>query len=150
MNSLEVLLNAEQALLDPTEPYNHNSWNICTCGHIYHGITGVYNTHESEFTHEVEPYTDIFNDIVKALDIRELMVKEFGKACVDQALAIDLLSDYTEIIAKDDQEGNPDGWEIERHHALKVIQEAIEKIRARDNAAMLKVIDPHTYELNGS
>lgn len=141
MSSLEMLLKAEASLLNPLAPYNHDTWCICTCGHIYHSVHGEYGNAAQVQTASVgDPYHDVLQEIVNVLDLEEKLVrKDMGYP----EGPYDLVSDYTELVA------SKNGWDeegdIERAHALMVIQEAIAEIRKRDSLVIAK--NAHDYEV---
>lgn len=139
MSTLEMLLKAEASLSDSTQPYDHNSWSKCTCGHIYHAVNGEYGYSARVQTARIgDPYRDVLQEIVNVLDLEEKIEHK-----VHHDGPYDLVSDYTEMVAA--RNGWEEGADIEREHALMVIQEAIAEIRKRDSLVIAK--NAHDYEV---
>lgn len=147
MNSLEALLNAEATLMSPDEPFNFADWPTCTCGHIYHGVTSEYGDPHRVmlFTEGEETQTTVYQEIMK--EVAEALGLRVSGTNYPQAI-----SDHTKTASGILQ--NPDDpyafpyHQVTREDSLKVIREAITKIRALDENARLRVIDPHTYGLD--
>lgn len=130
LSDLEVLLNAERSLMDEDKPFDFGDWTTCTCGHIYHGATGEYGSLVSVQTYENDVYGPVMRRVVKVLGL-EVEADDYAGA----------ISDYTMQIARVQE------WQysrVTREDSLKVIREAIEKIREMD---LIKIRDAHNYEV---
>lgn len=145
MSSLEVLLKAEATLMDPDQPFEFSEWTHCTCGHIYHGATGEYAPHENGIATgrvtrpEEGPYKQVMKEVAEALDL----VGWNG----ENPDYPQLISDYTKTVSGLTYEmGHFPYSKVTREDSLKVIREAIEKIRAADQAVIVKTLDAHHYE----
>lgn len=145
MNSLEVLLNAEASLMNPDEPYKFADWPTCTCGHIYHGATGHYSEYNGpvvwlEVGETSDVYIKVMREVAVALGLRGDRWEPMSDA--------DLISDYTKKVSGlgKDEHGNFPFHKVTREDSLKVIREAIEKIRAMD-MQVIKSLDAHNHEV---
>ena len=130
MSTLEVLMNAERSLMDPTEPYDFGEWGSCTCGHIYHGVTGTYGDIQAVVFGDAGGYNEVMVEVCELLGIESYK----GMSNYPRAAAI---SNYT---------SNLGTKRTTRKHSLKVIREAISKIREMDQAVIVKTLDAHNYE----
>lgn len=141
MSSLEVLLKAEATLMDPDEPFDFAEWPNCTCGHIYHGVTGDYSINAIHVGRS-EPYDKVMKEVAEALGL----VGWNG----EHPDYPHLISEYTKQVSGLPRDSNdPYNFpysQVTREDSLKVIREAIAKIREMDQE-VIKSIDAHTYEV---
>jgi hypothetical protein len=156
LSDLEILRAARASVLDPASRWDFADFRACTCGHIYRGATGDYASEMQDVWPPYEPGLERPADPVYARAILtvaaalgwdgNLRAEEtwrmyaFARA---ESAAASYVSDYTLTGVDTDA-----GEDVEREHAVRVLDEAIAAIEQADRAAMLAVCrSPHDHDL---
>lgn len=133
MTTLEILRQARSTIADPNEAWNFGDWCQCTCGHIYRAGTG----RSAAVSPDVGDRC-VATSAPQVLDAYKAIVRVLGLP-VESSIFI---GDYAKTVSKATRARSSDATcdDVERKHALALIDDAIAALEAEHERNRLDVL----------